>query len=47
MAEQSELEQQWFAVAFHLQRLLSLRPGDSSLGERLARAENHLKNGQN
>jgi WD40 repeat protein len=46
MAEQSELEQQWFAVAFHLRHLLSLRPGDSSLSERFARAENHLKNGQ-
>jgi WD40 repeat protein len=44
-AEESELEQQWFAAAFHLQRLLSMRPGDPSLSERLARAQQHLKNG--
>jgi hypothetical protein len=44
-AEESELEQQWFAAAFHLQRLLSMRPGDSSLTGRLARVQLHLKSG--
>ncbi|MGD0260967.1 MAG: serine/threonine-protein kinase [Verrucomicrobiota bacterium] len=44
-AEESELEQQWFAAAFHLQRLLSMRPGDQSLAERLARAQERLKSG--
>jgi hypothetical protein len=44
-AEESELAQQWFAAAFHLQRILSNRPGDSSLTERLARAQQQLKSG--
>ncbi|MGO8930069.1 MAG: WD40 repeat domain-containing serine/threonine protein kinase [Limisphaerales bacterium] len=44
-AEESELEQQWFAAAFHLQRLLSMRPGDQSLTERLTRAKAFLRSG--
>jgi hypothetical protein len=44
-AEESELAQQWFAAAFHLQRLFLRRPGDPSLTERLTRAQAHLKSG--
>lgn len=44
-AEECELEQQWFGAAFHLQHLLSIRPGDASLVERLAQAQQHLKSG--
>jgi WD40 repeat protein len=36
-AAKSELEQDWFAEAFHLKRLLEGRPGDPVLSERLAR----------
>src|ERR1043165_8241504 len=43
-AEESELQQQWFAAAFHLQRLLALRPGDQSLIRRLARATERTQN---
>lgn len=42
-AEVSELQHQWFAAAFHLQRLLALRPDDRSLTERLAHAQELLK----
>jgi WD40 repeat protein/serine/threonine protein kinase len=44
-AAKSELAQQWFAVVFHLERLLALRPGDNPLSERLARANGHLQKG--
>jgi WD40 repeat protein len=44
-AEESELEQHWFAADFHLRRLLSMRPGDSSLTERLARVRARLRSG--
>lgn len=40
-AQDSELQEQWSAAAFHLERLLALRPGDQSLKERLARARRH------
>ena len=46
-AEHSEHDKQWFAAAFHLRQLLALQPGDSSLNERLMRAEAHLKTGMN
>ena len=42
-AQDSELQAQWFAEAFHLDRLLALRPGDVSLTQRLARAKAHLR----
>ena len=44
-AEKSELEKQWFAVVFHLERRLAMQPGDQPLTERLARAREYLKNG--
>jgi len=44
-AQDSELQAQWFAAAFHLKRLLSLHPGDPSLTQRLDRAEGRLHNG--
>jgi WD40 repeat protein len=44
-AAKSELGQQWFAAAFHLERLLVLRPGDRALSERLARVNGHLQKG--
>jgi WD40 repeat protein len=44
-ARQSELEAHWFAALFHLEHLLSLQPGDSSLGHRLAHAKACLQKG--
>lgn len=41
--EKSALEQQWFAAAFHLEQLSFLRPSDSALATRLARAREHLR----
>jgi hypothetical protein len=43
-AQDSELQGQWFAAAFHLQRLLSLQADDLSLIQRLARAKENLRN---
>jgi hypothetical protein len=43
-ARDSELQGQWFAAAFHLQRLLSLQADDPSLIQRLAGAKEHLRN---
>ncbi|MDB6121940.1 MAG: repeat-containing protein [Pedosphaera sp.] len=40
-AESSEIEKHWFAAAFHLKQLLSMRPGDQSLLERLNRVNKH------
>jgi WD40 repeat protein/serine/threonine protein kinase len=42
-AEQSEAERNWFAMVFHLNRLLLLRPGDPALLARLAAAQANLK----
>jgi hypothetical protein len=42
-AQDSERQTQWFAAAFHLQRLLTLRPDDVSLTQRLTRAKEHLR----
>jgi hypothetical protein len=42
-AQDSELQAQWFAAAFHLERLLSLRPADQSFTQRLARAKEHWR----
>ncbi len=44
-AEECELQEEWFAGAFHLERLLSLRPGNVALKERVAQAKAHLKRG--
>jgi hypothetical protein len=41
-AASSELEEQWSAAAFHLERLHAMRPGDPGLSERLARAKKLL-----
>jgi len=43
-AEDSELQAQWFAAAFHLEHLLPLRPGDTTVSQRLAQAKDHLRN---
>ncbi len=45
-ATESELEGQWSAATFHLDRCRSLRPGDPNLAERLARARQHLPAGK-
>jgi WD40 repeat protein len=45
-AEDSELKEQWFAAAFHLEYLLSCRPGDGSLTRRLALAKARLGGGE-
>jgi WD40 repeat protein len=41
-ARDSERQAQWFAAAFHLQRLLALRPDDLSLPQRLTHAKEYL-----
>ena len=41
-AQQSENDQQWHAVVFHLEQLLSVHPADQSLLKRLAEAKQHL-----
>ena len=43
-AEDSELQAQWFAAAFHLEHLVPLRPGDTAISQRLAQAKDHLRN---
>jgi WD40 repeat protein/serine/threonine protein kinase len=43
-AQDSELQGQWFAAAFHLEHLLSLQADDPSLTQRLARAKANLRN---
>lgn len=42
-AEESEQKHQWSAAAFHLERLLLIRPGDPGLIERLAKVNALLK----
>jgi WD40 repeat protein len=42
-SEECEMLHQWSAAVFHLSRLLALRPDDSSIAERLARAKDQLK----
>jgi len=42
-AEESEARQQWSAAIFHLRQLVTIRPGDNSLVERLIRAETEKK----
>jgi WD40 repeat protein len=42
-AQQNEAGRHWFAAAFHLAHLQALRPADSSLAQRLASAQAHLK----
>ena len=42
-AEDSEMQRQWSASAFHLERLLVLHPGDQSISEHLARVKGRLK----
>ena len=44
-AATSELGEQWFAAAFHLERLHAMRPGDQALSERLARVKKLLPQG--
>jgi WD40 repeat protein/tetratricopeptide (TPR) repeat protein len=41
-AEESEEARQWFAAAWHLQRLLAANPGDGDLRRRRARADREL-----
>jgi hypothetical protein len=43
-AQESEVQAQWFAAVFHLERLGSLKPDDASLEKRLAQAKDHLRN---
>jgi WD40 repeat protein len=42
-AAKCEQNEKWFAAAFHLNRLLLLRPADKALCRRLAQAQEHLK----
>jgi WD40 repeat protein/serine/threonine protein kinase len=44
-AQESEMQGQWSAAAFHLERLARLHADDPSLTQRLARAKEHLRNG--
>jgi WD40 repeat protein len=41
-ADESEKSDEWFAVVFHLERLLALQPEDAALSNRLAAAKIHL-----
>jgi len=41
-AEEADRQQQWAAVVFHLERLLSFRPKDARLMERIARAKKNV-----
>ena len=41
-AKECELKKNWSAAAFHLEHLLSIRSGDQSVAERLARAKSNL-----
>jgi hypothetical protein len=41
-AEESEVQEQWAAAVFHLQRLLVIRPDDQFFADRLARARKML-----
>lgn len=43
-AEESEMQADWRGAAFHLKRLLLLKPEDRSISNRLARAEINAKN---
>jgi hypothetical protein len=43
VARDCETEKQWFAAAFHMQRLLELRPGDAALSARLERARRQMR----
>ena len=42
-ARLAELDGNWFAVCFHLRRLLAMSPGNETLQKRLAKAERELK----
>jgi len=42
VARDCETEKQWFAAAFHMQRLLELRPGDAALSDRLEHARQQM-----
>jgi WD40 repeat protein len=42
-AEECEVQQQWFAEAFHLNRLLMLRPGDQSIITQLNAVNEHVR----
>ncbi len=44
-AEECDLQQKWFAEAFHLRCLLMLRPGDLSISNKLVAANSHLIRG--
>jgi len=46
-ANDSENRRQWSAAAFHLERLLSIRPDDRSLVERLTRARRQIQHDGN
>jgi WD40 repeat protein len=45
-AQESELQGQWFAAVLHLEKVLSLRPADAAIIQRLARAKEHLRDGR-
>jgi hypothetical protein len=44
-AEECDIQKQWFAEVFHLERLLMLRPGDQSITKRLVAVNEHLARG--
>jgi len=44
-AEECDVQHEWFAEAFHLQRLLELRPGDRTIAKKLESATKHVANG--
>ena len=44
-AEECDVDQQWFAEAFHLRHLLALRPGDQSIIKKLVSVDEHMAKG--
>jgi WD40 repeat protein len=44
-AEECDVDQQWFAEAFHLRHFLVLRPGDQSIIKKLVAVDEHLTKG--
>lgn len=44
-AEECDIDEQWFGEAFHLRRLLALRPGDQSIIKKLDAVDKHLAKG--
>ena len=45
-ADESEKNNQWFAAAFHLRKLIEIKPSNAAAKKRLQVAEKYLKEGK-